>query len=133
MLDALPRRQAAPRYRLQAAPYPLLRAGRRHGAVGKPERQGTADALQRGGGAFDMTLSQTRAIEELGYRPRYSMEEGIRQLASGCGSRRHTAWLRSPYLKWAGCTHIGCMVLRGAGFRKFPARAYLLEGQRRCW
>ena len=25
-----------------------------------------------------MTLSQTRAIEELGYRPRYSMEEGIR-------------------------------------------------------
>lgn len=27
------------------------------------------------------------------------------------------------------CTHIGCMALRGAGFRvcKFPARAYLLE------
>ncbi|ATV15630.1 NAD(P)-dependent oxidoreductase [Pseudomonas avellanae] len=26
---------------------------------------------------FDMTLSQTRAINELGYRPLYSMEEGI--------------------------------------------------------
>jgi nucleoside-diphosphate-sugar epimerase len=27
---------------------------------------------------FDMTLSQTLAVEQLGYRPRYSMEEGIR-------------------------------------------------------
>ncbi len=33
------------------------------------------------------------------------------------------------------CTHIGCMALRGAGFRvcKFPARAYLLEVGDRRW
>lgn len=33
------------------------------------------------------------------------------------------------------CTHIGCMALRGAGFRvcKFPARAYLLEVGNRRW
>jgi glyoxylase-like metal-dependent hydrolase (beta-lactamase superfamily II) len=33
------------------------------------------------------------------------------------------------------CTHIGCMALRGAGFRvcKFPARAYLLEVGERRW
>ncbi|VEA67811.1 Uncharacterised protein [Serratia rubidaea] len=26
---------------------------------------------------FDMTLDNTRAVEELGYRPRYSLEQGI--------------------------------------------------------
>ncbi len=33
------------------------------------------------------------------------------------------------------CTHVGCMALRGAGFRvcKFPARAYLLEVGDKRW
>ncbi|MGY5956864.1 Metallo-beta-lactamase superfamily protein [Kosakonia sp. BK9b] len=33
------------------------------------------------------------------------------------------------------CTHLGCMALKGAGFRvcKFPSRAWLLEVGERCW
>ena len=33
------------------------------------------------------------------------------------------------------CTHVGCMALKGAGFRicKFPARAYLLQAAGKCW
>lgn len=39
---------------------------------------------------FDMTLSQTRSIEELGYRPRYSMEEGVQLTGE---------WLKSHAVK----------------------------------
>ncbi|HEJ7037853.1 TPA: NAD-dependent epimerase/dehydratase family protein [Serratia marcescens] len=80
MLDALLRQELGLRYRLQAVPYPLLQA-----LAGGMELwaslSGKEPPLTRYSVAavhFDMTLSQTRAIEELGYRPRYSMEEGIR-------------------------------------------------------
>ncbi len=90
------------RYRLQAVPYPLL-----HTLAGGMELWATLSGkeppLTRYSVAavhFDMTLSQTRALEELGYRPRYSMEEDPpdRRVAAAA---RHTAWLRSPFLKWA--------------------------------
>ncbi|MDU8631091.1 NAD-dependent epimerase/dehydratase family protein [Pseudomonas syringae group sp. 243L2] len=42
---------------------------------------------------FDMTLSQTRAIEELGYRPRYTMEESIQLTGQ---------WLKSQAVKRHG-------------------------------
>ena len=78
MLDALLRQELGLRYRLQAVPYPLLQA-----LAGGMELwaslSGKEPLLTRYSVAavhFDMTLSQTRAIEELGYRPRYSMEEG---------------------------------------------------------
>ena len=80
MLDALLRQELGLSYRLQAVSYPLL-----HTLAGGMELwaalSGKEPLLTRYSVAavhFDMTLSQTRAIEELGYRPRYSMEEGIR-------------------------------------------------------
>lgn len=80
MLDALLHRQLGLRYRLQAVPYPLLQvlAG---GLELLAHFTGKEPLLTRYSVAavyFDMTLSQTRAVEQLGYRPRYSMEEGIR-------------------------------------------------------
>ncbi|MGO2442220.1 MAG: NAD-dependent epimerase/dehydratase family protein [Serratia proteamaculans] len=80
MLDALLHRQLGLRYRLQAVPYPLLQvlAG---GLELLAHFTGKEPLLTRYSVAavyFDMTLSQTRAVEQLGYRPCYSMEEGIR-------------------------------------------------------
>ncbi len=80
MLDALLHRQLGLRYRLQAVPYPLLQvlAG---GLELLAHFTGKEPLLTRYSVAavyFDMTLSQTRAVEQLGYRPRYSMDEGIR-------------------------------------------------------
>lgn len=80
MLDALLSQQLGLRYRLQAVPYPLLSV--LAGCLELLARfTGKEPLLTRYSVAavyFDMTLSQTRAIEELGYLPRYSMDEGIR-------------------------------------------------------
>ncbi|CAI1691571.1 NAD-dependent epimerase/dehydratase family protein [Serratia quinivorans] len=80
MLDSLLRQQLGLRYRLQAVPYSLLYA--LAGGLELLARfTGKEPMLTRYSVAavhFDMTLSQTLAVEQLGYRPRYSMEEGIR-------------------------------------------------------
>jgi nucleoside-diphosphate-sugar epimerase len=83
MLDALLRQQMGVDYRLQSVPYPLLSvlAG---GLELLARFTGKEPLLTRYSVAavyFDMTLSPTRAIEELGYLPRYSMQEGIRLTA----------------------------------------------------
>ncbi|MGY6029229.1 NAD-dependent epimerase/dehydratase family protein [Phytobacter sp. AG2a] len=80
MLDALLRQELGLSYHIQAVPYRLLNA-----LAGGMELWATLSGKEPlltrysvGAVNFDMTLSQTRAIEELGYRPRYSLEEGIR-------------------------------------------------------
>ncbi|WP_434460437.1 NAD-dependent epimerase/dehydratase family protein [Serratia plymuthica] len=89
MLHALLHQQLGLNYRLQAVPYPLLYA--LAGGLELLARfTGKEPLLTRYSVAavhFDMTLSQTRAVEELGYRPRYSMEEGIRLTGE---------WLKNP-------------------------------------
>ncbi|SEM48919.1 Nucleoside-diphosphate-sugar epimerase [Pseudomonas sp. ok272] len=81
MLHLLLREQLGLRYRLQAVPYPLL-----HALAGGLEllscATGKEPQLTRYSVAalnFDMTLSPVRATQELGYSPRYTMEQGIEQ------------------------------------------------------
>ncbi|ROM92080.1 NAD(P)-dependent oxidoreductase [Pseudomonas brassicacearum] len=81
MLHLLLHGQLGLRYQLQAIPYPLL-----HALAGGLEllscATGKEPQLTRYSVAalnFDMTLSQVRATEELGYSPRYTMEQGIEQ------------------------------------------------------
>lgn len=66
-------------YKVRSLPYPLL-----HGIARGLEMismlTGKEPALTRysiGALYFDMTLSQTQAINRLGYRPKYSLQEGI--------------------------------------------------------
>lgn len=80
MLDSLLRQQLGLRYRLQAVPYSLLYA-LAGGLELLAHFTGKEPLLTRYSVAavhFDMTLSQTLAVGQLGYQPRYSMEEGIR-------------------------------------------------------
>lgn len=80
MLHLLLHEQLGLRYQLKTVPYWLLKALATglelfSGVTGKEPlltRYSVAAVY------FDMTLSQTRAIDELGYQPRYSMQEGIR-------------------------------------------------------
>lgn len=79
MLDALLARQLGMRYRIQPLPWPLVSmAARGMELVG--HLRGKEPPVTRysvGTLGFDMTLSPARAIEELGYRPSFSLEEGI--------------------------------------------------------
>ncbi len=66
-------------YRLRNVPYPLL-----HGLAGAMEvaarftgREPMLTRYSVGAVNFSMTLSNTRAMAELGYTPRYTMAEGI--------------------------------------------------------
>jgi nucleoside-diphosphate-sugar epimerase len=75
-------------YRLQAMPYTLL-----HGLAGAMEiaarftgREPMLTRYSVGAVNFAMTLSNARAIAELGYTPPYSMDQGIRLTA---------AWLKA--------------------------------------
>jgi len=80
MLDSLLRGQLGLRYRLQAVPYPLLHllAGGLELAARFTGKEPLLTRYSVAAVHYDMTLSRARAVEELGYRPRYSMEEGIR-------------------------------------------------------
>lgn len=75
-------------YRLQAVPWPLLRAvaGGMEFAARFTGREPMLTRYSVGAVNFSMTLSNARAIAELGYTPRYSMAEGIRRTA---------AWLKA--------------------------------------
>lgn len=81
MLHLLLHEQLGLHYKLQAMPYPLLHAlagglELLSGVTGKEPQltRYSVAALN-----FDMTLSQVRATQELGYSPRHTMEQGIEQ------------------------------------------------------
>lgn len=79
MLDALLARQLGMRYRIQPLPWPLVSmAARGMELVGHLSgKEPPVTRYSVGTLGFDMTLSAARAIEELGYRPALSLEEGI--------------------------------------------------------
>lgn len=79
MLDALLRQQLQLNYRIKAVPWPLLSlVARGMELVGKcRDSEPPVTRYSAGTVCFDMTLSAEKAISELGYRPRFSMEEGI--------------------------------------------------------
>ncbi|MEE4683173.1 NAD(P)-dependent oxidoreductase [Pseudomonas alliivorans] len=90
MLQLLLHDQLGLLYRVQSMPYPLL-----HSLAAVLEAlacfTGKEPMLTRysvGAVNYDMTLSQTRAIEELGYQPLYSMEEGIRMTGQWLNAER---------------------------------------------
>lgn len=79
MLHQLLTRQLGWQYRVQTVPYPLLLAVS-GGMELLAHITGKEPMLTRYSVAaayFDMTLDNTHAIEELGYRPRYSLDQGI--------------------------------------------------------
>ncbi|WP_434772556.1 NAD-dependent epimerase/dehydratase family protein [Pseudomonas entomophila] len=79
MLHLLLHDQLALRYRVQPMPYRLLHA-LAMALEGLACVTGKEPALTRYSVAavhFDMTLSQARALQDLGYRPLYSLETGI--------------------------------------------------------
>jgi nucleoside-diphosphate-sugar epimerase len=79
MLHQLLTRQLGWQYRVQAVPYPLLLAlaGGMEMLAHVTGREPMLTRYSVAAAYFDMTLDNTRAIEELGYRPRYSLEQGI--------------------------------------------------------
>lgn len=79
MLEALLAQELGIRYRIRSVPWPLVAAAARGMELvghlsGKepPVTRYSAGTL-----GFDMTLSAARAIEELDYRPQWSLQEGI--------------------------------------------------------
>ncbi len=79
MLDALLRQQLGLRYRLRSVPWPLLSlVARGMELTGRcTNKEPPVTRYSAGTVCFDMTLSAKKAVEELGYTPRFSMEEGI--------------------------------------------------------
>lgn len=79
MLDALLHQQLGLSYRIAAVPWSLLSLiARGLELYGKCVNQEPVITRYSAGTlCFDMTLSAQKAITELGYRPRFSMEQGI--------------------------------------------------------
>ena len=79
MLDALLHQQLGLSYRIAAVPWSLLSlVARGLELYGKCVNQEPVITRYSAGTlCFDMTLSAQKAITELGYRPRFSMEQGI--------------------------------------------------------
>lgn len=79
MLDSLLNQQLNLNYRLQSVPYPLLSvvATVMELAACVTRKEPLLTRYSVGAVYFDMTLNSKRAIHELGYRPRYSLAEGI--------------------------------------------------------
>ncbi|MCU7344229.1 NAD(P)-dependent oxidoreductase [Escherichia albertii] len=79
MLDALLRQQLGLSYHIAAVPWPLLSlVARSLELYGKCVNQEPVITRYSAGTlCFDMTLSAQKAIAELGYRPRFSVEQGI--------------------------------------------------------
>lgn len=89
MLDALLRQQLGLRYKIRSVPWPVLSlAARGIELVGKCiDKEPRVTRYSAGTVCFDMTLSAEKAIADMGYHPRYSMEEGI--LLTGEWLRTH--------------------------------------------
>lgn len=83
-LDRLLRRAMKLDYRLRAVPYAPLYAvaAGMEIAARLTRREPLLTRYSVGAVNFDMTLSTRRAIAELGYRPPYSLDEGIRRTAA---------------------------------------------------
>lgn len=79
MLDALLRQQLGLRYQIRSIPWPVVSlAARGMELVGKCiNKEPHVTRYSAGTVCFDMTLSAKKAVEELGYTPRFSMAEGI--------------------------------------------------------
>lgn len=79
MLDSLLNQQLHINYTLQPVPYSLLSvvAAGMELVASMTQKEPLLTRYSVGAVYFDMTLNSERAINELGYRPRYSMAEGI--------------------------------------------------------
>lgn len=68
---------------IKAVPYPLLYAlaGSMEAMASLSQKEPALTRYSVGAVNFDMTLSQTRARQELHYQPRYSLAQGIEQTA----------------------------------------------------
>jgi len=79
MLDVLLRQQLGLRYTVKSVPWPVVSlAARGMEIIGKWRgKEPPATRYSAGVVCFDMTLSSRKATDELGYRPCFSMEEGI--------------------------------------------------------
>lgn len=79
MLDTLLHQELGLSYRIASVPWPVLSlAARGIEFIGKCiDREPSVTRYSAGTVCFDMTLSTKKAIEELGYRPRVSMAQGI--------------------------------------------------------
>ncbi|MFK3725610.1 NAD-dependent epimerase/dehydratase family protein [Pseudomonas monteilii] len=79
MLHLLLHDQLALRYRVQPMPYRVLHtlAMALEGLACVTRKEPALTRYSVAAVHFDMTLSQTRALHELGYRPLYSLEAGI--------------------------------------------------------
>ncbi|WES66441.1 NAD(P)-dependent oxidoreductase [Superficieibacter sp. HKU1] len=79
MLDALLREQLGLHYQIRNVPWPVLSLAARGMEIFGHclNKEPPVTRYSAGTVCFDMTLSAHKAIEELGYRPRYSMEDGI--------------------------------------------------------
>lgn len=88
ILERLFKREMGLAYRLQAVPYPLLHAvaGAMEIAARFTGREPRLTRYSVGAVNFSMTLSNARAIAELGYTPLYTLDRGIRRTA---------AWLKA--------------------------------------
>ncbi|MDR1461649.1 MAG: NAD(P)-dependent oxidoreductase [Azoarcus sp.] len=89
MLHRLLQHHLGLQYRLRSVPYPLLfaLAGGMEAAARFSGKEPMLTRYSIGAVYFDMTLSPARAVEELGYRPRYAMEEGIALTAAWLGRK----------------------------------------------
>ncbi|WP_431222013.1 NAD-dependent epimerase/dehydratase family protein [Serratia sp. L9] len=79
MLHQLLHRQLGWQYRVKSVPYPLLFtvAGAMELLSQFTNKEPMLTRYSVATAYFDMTLDNTHAIEQLGYRPRYSLEQGI--------------------------------------------------------
>ncbi|ABS47581.1 3-beta hydroxysteroid dehydrogenase/isomerase family protein [Yersinia pseudotuberculosis IP 32953] len=79
MLDSLLNQQLHINYTLQPVPYSLLSvvAAGMELVASMTQKEPLLTRYSVGAVYFDMTLNSERAVNELGYRPRYSMAEGI--------------------------------------------------------
>jgi nucleoside-diphosphate-sugar epimerase len=89
ILERLLKQEMGLEYRLQIVPYKLLYmlAGGLEMVAHLTTKEPMFTRYSVGAVNFDMTLSNVRAIAELGYTPHYSMDEGIRLTAAWF--RRH--------------------------------------------
>lgn len=79
MLESLLRQQLGLRYSLKAVSWPALSlAARGSELLGKcRNKEPLLTRYSAGALSFDMTLSAQKAVDELGYRPRYNMDEAF--------------------------------------------------------
>lgn len=93
ILERLFKREMGQAYRLQTVPWPLLHAvaGGMEFAARFTGREPLLTRYSVGAVNFSLTLSNTHAIAELGYTPRYTMDDGIRLTAAWLNAQEKPA------------------------------------------